>query len=161
MADGSVYKRCGCRDPRTRKPLGNTCPKLRRSNRSWNPEHGQWAYQLELPSTAQGTRRQLRRGGLHHRTTAADELDHARRLLDLAGRDRKARIDIADLLQAAVRADLPLPDVEDVRRRMGAGNPLTDIPTVGDWLTRWLKKIKVDANTVRTYESHTRVHLIP
>ena len=161
MAEGSVYKRCGCRDPRTRKPLGNNCPKLRRSNRSWNPEHGQWAYQLELPPTAQGKRRQLRRGGLDGRTAATNEVDHARQLLDLAGRDRKARTDIADLLQAAVRADLPLPNIEDVRRRLGTGNPLTDLPTVGDWLTTWIKRIKVDANTVRTYESHIRVHLIP
>jgi integrase len=161
MAEGSVYKRCGCRDPRTRKPLGNNCPKLRRSNRSWNPEHGQWAYQLELPPTAQGRRRQLRRGGMADRTAAAGELDHARQLLDVAGRDRKARVDVADLLQAAVRADLPLPDIEEVRRRLGTGNALTDIPTVGEWLTTWLKKIKVDANTVRSYESHVRVHLTP
>lgn len=56
-ANGSVYKRCGCRDPKTKKPLGNNCPRLRRANRAWNPDHGQRAYQLELPPTAEGRRR--------------------------------------------------------------------------------------------------------
>src|SRR5689334_2832354 len=41
--------------------LGNDCPKLRRSNQAWSLTHGAWAYQLELPPTAEGRRRQLRR----------------------------------------------------------------------------------------------------
>ena len=161
MADGTIYKRCGCRDPRTRKVLGNTCPKLRRANRSWNPEHGAWAYQLELPPTVEGRRRQLRRTGIPDHPRARDELDHARRALDLAGRDRRSRTEIADLLQQTVRGDLPLPDLEELRRRLGTGNPLAGIPTVAEWLTTWITKIKVDPNTVRSYESHLRMHLIP
>ncbi len=161
MADGTIYKRCGCRDERTRKPLGNTCPKLRRANRSWSPEHGAWAYQLELPPSAEGRRRQLRRTGIPEHSAARDELDHSRRALDLAGRDRRARTEVADLLQHAVRRDLPLPDLDELRRRLRTGNPLAGIPTVGEWLTTWITKIKVDPNTVRTYESHLRMHLIP
>lgn len=161
MADGKIHKRCGCRDPRTRAPLGNTCPKLRRANRSWNPDHGAWAYQLELPPTAEGRRRQLRRTGIPDHPSARDELDHARRALDLAGRDRAARIEVADLLQHTVRRDLPLPDLDELRRRLGTGNPLAGVPTVGEWLTTWISKIKIDPNTVRTYESHLRMHLIP
>ena len=42
-SDGSVFKICRCRDPYTRKPLGNSCPKLRRANRAWSTHHGQWA----------------------------------------------------------------------------------------------------------------------
>lgn len=157
----SVFKRCGCRDPRTRKLLGNSCPKLRRANRSWNPDHGLWAYQIELPPTAEGRRRQLRRAGLPHHTAATNEADHARQLLGLAGRDRQARTQIADLLQTRVRADLPLPDREEVQSRLHAGNPLVGVPTVAEWLPDWLRNLKVDDNTKRGYESHMRVHLVP
>ena len=89
--------RCGCRDSTTRKPLGNTCPKLRRTNRSWNPDHGQWAYQIELPPTATGQRRQLRRAGFDLYQAAVDETDLADQLIGLAGKNRRARTDIADL----------------------------------------------------------------
>jgi hypothetical protein len=161
MPDGTVFKRCGCRETRTGKPLGNKCPKLRRANRSWNPDHGHWAYQLELPPTDEGRRRQLRRCGLDTHKEANDELDHARQLLDLAGRNRRARTDVADLLQAAVRADLPLPDLEEIRHRLRTDSPLTGVPTLAEWLPRWLNQVRVDDNTTRTYESHVRVHLIP
>jgi hypothetical protein len=63
MPEGSITKRCGCRDPGTGKPAGNSCPKLRRASGTWSSEHGHWQYQLELPVTATGQRRQLRRGG--------------------------------------------------------------------------------------------------
>ncbi|MET7398012.1 tyrosine-type recombinase/integrase [Dactylosporangium sp. NPDC005572] len=158
---GSVFKRCGCRDTTTGKPLGNTCPKLRRANRSWNPDHGLWAYQLELPATAEGRRRQRRPAGFDTHKAAVDDLDHARQLLDLAGRDRRARTALADLLEAAARARLPLPDLDEVRRRLRTGNPLTGVPTVAEWLPRWLQAHDIDDNTRRTYESHVRVHLIP
>ena len=59
-AEGTLFKVCRCRDPETGKPLRATCPKLRRQNGSWNPDHGRWTYQLELPPTADGNRRQLR-----------------------------------------------------------------------------------------------------
>lgn len=161
MPDGSVYKRCNCRHPATRKPLGNDCPKLRRPNRSWNPAHGQWSYQLELPPYAAGGRRQLRRTGLAGHDAASDELDLARQLLDLAGRDRRRRAEIADLLQAAVRAKLPLPDLDTIRRRLRGDGPLAEPPTLAAYLTDWLAGLQVDDNTIRGYESHVRVHLIP
>ncbi|RKF23663.1 site-specific integrase [Micromonospora globbae] len=161
MPNGSVFKRCGCRDPETGKPLGNTCPKLRRPNRAWNSAHGQWAYQLELPSTSDGRRRQLRRAGLPSHQAATEEVDQARALLALAGRDRRRRGEIADLLQAAVRAGQPLPDVDRIRQRLRGDGPLDDMPTVGEYLTRWLAELTVDANTVRGYESIVQVHLVP
>jgi hypothetical protein len=37
-------------------PLGRRCPRLRRGG-GWNPDHGTWYYQLELPAHADGTRR--------------------------------------------------------------------------------------------------------
>ena len=48
MSNGTTTKRCGCRHPDTGKPLGSKCPKLRRRT-GWNPSHGIWQYQIELP----------------------------------------------------------------------------------------------------------------
>ncbi|MDG4760292.1 site-specific integrase [Micromonospora sp. WMMD710] len=161
MPDGSIFKRCGCRHPDTGKPLGNDCPKLRRPNRSWSFEHGHWTYQLELPPTADGGRRQLRRSGLPTRRAAADELDHARELLALAKGDRRRRTEIGDLLQNAARTKRSLPEVDRIRQRLRGDGPLADAPTVADYLTGWLTHLSVDDNTLGGYESIVRVHLIP
>ncbi|MEU8408006.1 tyrosine-type recombinase/integrase [Micromonospora sp. NPDC048842] len=161
MPDGSIFKRCGCRHPDTGKPLGNDCPKLRRPNRAWSSEHGHWTYQLELPPTADGARRQLRRSGLPSRRAAADELDHARDLLALAKGDRRRRTEIGDLLQNAARTKRPLPEVDRIRQRLRGDGPLADAPTVADYLTVWLTHLSVDDNTLHGYESIVRVHLIP
>lgn len=161
MPDGSIFKRCGCRHPDTGKPFGNACPKLRRPNRAWSSEHGHWAYQLELPPTGDGRRRQLRRAGLDRRHEASAELDHARALLALAGRDRRRRTEIADLLQSTVRAGGVLPDIDGVRQRLRGDGPLGQMPTVAEYLTQWLNDLTIDANTIRGYESIVRVHLIP
>ncbi|MEU8152153.1 tyrosine-type recombinase/integrase [Micromonospora sp. NPDC048986] len=161
MPDGSIFKRCGCRHPDTGKPLGNDCPKLRRPNRAWSSEHGHWTYQLELPPTPDGARRQLRRSGLPSRRAAADELDHARDLLALAKGDRRRRTEIGDLLQNAARTKRPLPEVDRIRQRLRGDGPLADAPTVADYLTGWLTHLSVDDNTLHGYESIVRVHLIP
>jgi len=161
MSDGSIYKRCGCRCPQTGKPRGNACPKLRRPNGTWSADHGHWHYQLELPLTADGRRRQLRRGGFTSNRDATTELDLARELLRLAGRDRTRRAELADLLQATNRAGQPLPDLDTLRQRLRADAPLAQAPTLATYLTGWLADLGVDENTVRGYESHVRVHLIP
>ena len=161
MSDGYLYKRCGCRHPDSGKPLGNACPKLRRPGGGWSSEHGLWQYQIELPRQPDGRRRQLRHGGFTQRTDAATQLDRARELLDLAGRDRTLRSQIADLLQATIRAGQPLPDLDTVRRRIQADAPLADASTMTEYLTDWLTGIDVDDNTRRGYESHVRVHLVP
>lgn len=108
-SDGSVFKICRCRDPHTRKPLGNTCPKLRRANRAWSTNHGQWAYQIELPPTADGQRRQLRPTGFADRAAAEREMDHVRRLLDLAEGDRHRLVELADSIQISRRATASCP----------------------------------------------------
>ena len=54
VPEGSIFKRCGCRDPETRKPLNNDCPKLRRPSGAWSSDHGLWYLQLELPPTSAG-----------------------------------------------------------------------------------------------------------
>lgn len=45
---GSVYRRCGCVDPVTRRQLGSRCPRL--AGRG----HGSWYIGLELPITPGG-----------------------------------------------------------------------------------------------------------
>jgi hypothetical protein len=64
MLEGSVFKRCGCREENSGRALGVKCPRLRREDGAWNPRHGNWWFQLELPRTGEGKRRQARRGGL-------------------------------------------------------------------------------------------------
>jgi integrase len=161
MSEGHLFKRCGCRDPHTRKPLGSACPKLRRPGGSWSSEHGVWHYQLELPRAATGRRRQLRRGGFATGREAGNELEHAAKLLDLAGGDPERRAEIAELLLATVRADKPLPDLDTIRQRIHADVSLEQAPTVAAYLTEWLAGLPVDENTRLGYGSHVRIHLIP
>ncbi len=159
-SDGSVFKICRCRDPHTRKPLGNTCPKLRRANRAWSTNHGQWAYQIELPPTAEGQRRQLRPTGFADRAAAEREMDHVRRLLDLAEGDKHRLVELADSIQIARRATGVLPDIETVRQRLRTDSPLSGVPTLAEYLPQWLHDLEVDDSTRRSYGSHVRTQVI-
>ncbi|WP_239313631.1 tyrosine-type recombinase/integrase [Plantactinospora mayteni] len=161
MPDGSIFKRCSCRDTNTGKLIGIHCPKLRRANGSWSSDHGHWHYQLELPKTTDGRRRPLRRGGFNARTEAADELDQARSLLALARRDRARGVEIGDMLQHVAHTRGPLPDPDEIRRRLRTGGTLADAPTVAEHLTTWLTGLQIDENTILSYESHVRNYLIP
>jgi integrase len=158
MADGSITKRCSCR--KDGKRLGAQCPKLRRGN-GWNPHHGSWRYQLELPLDAVDTRRQLRRTGFDTRDEAVEERDHARALLDLAGRDKLLRRQIADLLYACKPGE-PLPDRDHVARRIRAGVPADVKLTVGDYLAEWIKsRTGLSPATLRSYQDHINKYWIP
>jgi hypothetical protein len=160
MAEGSVFKRCSCRDANGRR-LGSRCPQLRRGRGAWNPGHGRWGYQLELPPRADGSRRQLRRTGFDSRDAATDERSQAKALLDLAGDDPTLAAEIADLL-AAVKPGAPLPNRDTIARRVRAGLPATITMTVAEYLHQWLaSRRRIEPTTVRAYQSHIRVHLIP
>lgn len=162
VANDTPFKICRCKDPETGKPLGSKCPKLRRANRSWNPIHGQWAYQLELPPTADGKRRQLRPStGFADREAAENEIDHVRQLLGLARKDKDKLIKIADLVQNCHRAGEDLPDVDTLRQRLRMESPLSGVPTLAEYLTGWVTHIEVDENTRRTYANNITTHLIP
>lgn len=65
---GSTYKRCGCRDPKTRKQLGAKCPKLRRS------DHGSWWGRYDLPKGPNNTRKEERIGPFETVDEAEDAL---------------------------------------------------------------------------------------
>ncbi|MFI9643514.1 tyrosine-type recombinase/integrase [Micromonospora sp. NPDC051925] len=158
MADGSITKRCGCRQNGRR--LGAQCPKLRRGN-GWNPHHGTWRYQLELPLDADNGRRQMRRTGFDTREAAAAERDHARALLDLAGRDEIQRRRIADLLQAC-KPHQPLPDRDHVARRIRADVPADTRLTLGEYLAEWItNRVRLAPATRRSYHDHITKYWTP
>lgn len=72
-----VYKKCRCRDDDGRD-LGAACPKLRRSDGTWNPRHGTWWFTLELEAGLNGKRKRIRRGGFASREEAQAARDDAR-----------------------------------------------------------------------------------
>nr|WP_285473572.1 site-specific integrase [Actinoplanes sp. NBRC 101535] len=161
MSEGSITKRCGCKDPATGKRLNSACPNLRRSNGSWNPGHGTWGYQLELPNVPGRGRRLLRRSGFADRDATRTELDHARSLLALAGDDTGLAAQIGDLLHGC-RNGVPLPDRDTVAARVRAGVPASVPTTTGEYLTAWLTGRRgLSPNTIRSYGDHIRSYLIP
>ncbi len=68
MDQGSVYRRCGCRDENTGRLLGARCLGLR------SAEHGSWYFSADLPAAA-GERRRVRRGGFATQDAAAAALE--------------------------------------------------------------------------------------
>ncbi|WP_026128172.1 tyrosine-type recombinase/integrase, partial [Nocardiopsis lucentensis] len=161
--DGSVFKRCGCRQEATGKSLGTKCPKLRREDGAWNSRHGEWAFQLELPRTGEGKRRQARRGGLGSQEQAQAQLDHLKALIRLAEDEADVEVQVADLIQQALRARRSLPEAGEVKRRIGAGVRTREkVPTVAQWLKEWLDgKPDLAVKTRASYEGHIRNHLVP
>ena len=164
MARGSVSKRCGCRDEATGVPLGAKCPRLRRKDGAWNPGHGTWSYRQELPPRADRTRRTpIRRAGLSAKDKAETELERLQAILELADSDDQPTIEtIITIVKDAIAADNPLPQVEQVRKRLRAGPAFTTIPTVADWLVTWLAgKKKLRTATAKSYGGHIRNYLVP
>ncbi|QBI55489.1 tyrosine-type recombinase/integrase [Streptomonospora litoralis] len=163
IREGSVFKRCSCRDDTTGKPLGTRCPKLKRPNGGWNSAHGTWAFQIELPRRASGARRQARRIGFDTQEAARDHLDHIKAALAVAEGDEQAAIKVADLIEAAIAKRTDLPGTDEVRRRIGGGADTREqVPTVGEWLTEWLAgKKKLAASTRLSYQGHITNYLAP
>jgi integrase len=161
MAKGSTFKRCGCRgDDGTR--LGKNCSKLKRRN-GWNPTHGSWHYQLELPPTLDGKRRApLRRGGFTDQGQAQTEMDAARELLAIADKDTTLAARITDIICATVKDTGKLPDAAEVRRRVRTGQQLDQRLTVADWLDMWLaSKQRLRDGSSAGYASHIRLYFNP
>ncbi|WP_329521828.1 tyrosine-type recombinase/integrase [Spirillospora sp. NBC_01491] len=163
MAKGTTFKSCGCRDAETGRLLRAKCPRLRRGDGRWSSNHGSWYYQLELPSTMTGTRRNpLRRGGFPTQDAAEGELDRARELLAIAGDDSLTRNQIAELIISTVRATKRLPVPEEIRGKTRTGQDLDASITVGRYLETWLAgRRALREGTRRSYESHIRLYLVP
>ncbi|MFY7066150.1 tyrosine-type recombinase/integrase [Nocardiopsis changdeensis] len=154
--EGSTFKRCGCRDE-TGRALGVRCPRLKRKGGGWSPSHGAWAFQYELPRTTDGKRRQARRVGLATHTEASEGLERVKTLLGLAEEDTE--VQIADLIQIALQGRRPLPEVEEVRKRIGAGTDVRrESPSVREWLDG---KPDLAEETRSSYDGHIRKYLTP
>lgn len=181
MSSGSVFKKCGCREPvlgvdgaqvvdAAGKPkwrrVGAGCPKLRRGE-GWNPRHGTWYFQFEH-ADAVGGRTVVGWGALTSRTDAERCLDQVRVLLRLAdelGADpqeiAKIRARIAERIKADHKAGAGVPDLESMRRAVLTGQPIVDRLTVGQWLTEWLAgKGDLAPGSRRDYAGHVRNYLI-
>jgi hypothetical protein len=65
---GSVYRRCGCRDPETRRPLGQKCPDLKKRG------HGGWYFRYDAPALPGQTRRRPEFGPFETKKRAEEEL---------------------------------------------------------------------------------------
>ncbi|MGW6460289.1 tyrosine-type recombinase/integrase [Streptomyces sp. NPDC055078] len=153
---GSTHRRCYCRDPHTGKPLGKKCPKLT------SRKHGSYSVRQELPPREDGTRRSFSRAGYDTLKTAQADLDHVRALLGLADTDDPEGMTlIAAMLEEIGDEKTPLPDVEETRRRLNAGQDLVGSLTVAEWLDRWLAGKRIRKSGISRYETDVRVHLKP
>ncbi|MEU6874668.1 tyrosine-type recombinase/integrase [Streptomyces sp. NPDC046751] len=153
---GSTYRRCSCRDPKTGKELGTSCPKRNSRN------HCTYSIRQELPSREDGSRRSLARGGYGSLKAAQADLDHVRALLGLAESDDPEGTDlIAEMLAEVSRERSPLPEVEETKRRLNAGQDLIGSLTVAEWLDRWLAGKRIRKSGLNRYETDIRMHLKP
>ena len=66
---GSVYQRCFCRDPKTRRPLGRNCPKLRSKGHTAG-----WFFRYDAPRGPDGKRRRPEVGPFPTHKAAEEEL---------------------------------------------------------------------------------------
>jgi hypothetical protein len=162
MIKGTTTKRCHCRHPSTQRELGATCPKLRRADFSWNPNHGAWQFQIELPPTASGARRPRRRAGYDTQAAAEADLSKVRDALAVAGDEPDLLRRVGDLIDAAFKATQPLPTPAELRRLFQLDHDVDDLPLTGDFLDTWLAgRKKIKKNTARAYEVHIRLYLKP
>ncbi|UOZ06890.1 tyrosine recombinase XerC [Amycolatopsis sp. WQ 127309] len=157
MANGSVFRRCSCRDE-NKKSLGSACQKLK------NKRHGQWFLRIELPPDAEGNRRPRRRGGYESATEAEKGLQRVRDLLGIAEEgDTETLGRIGDLLAGLISQKQPLPEIDAVRRLVRAGAQVLEHPMMEAVFDKFLalKKRTVSRNMYRSYESQIRLYLRP
>src|SRR5260221_5145360 len=182
MAKFQVFKKCGCRvvmvdetgrpaldaaGRPTRRRLGAGCPRLHEAS-GWSAGHGTWHFQIEV-SLGAGRRRQLSQGGIATARAAERAVVSIRRLLGVAeefaddpGSAVRCRVQIAEQIQATLRDETALPDIDELRRDLRGGIPVVEKLTVGEWLTRWLAaQGGLTAGTVRCYRSHLELYLLP
>ena len=160
---GTTYKRCHCRNPETGKVFGQACRKLRRTDGSWNPSHGSWQSQIDLPARANGSRRMVRRGGFASQTEADASLAPIRDALAVPDPgDTPALTRIGDLIENAAKKGEAVPPAAQIRRLLRLDYTADAIPTTGDWLDQWLASRKaLRPATLRSYTFHVKLYLKP
>lgn len=153
---GSIYKRCGCKDPDTGKPLNSRCPKLEKRR------HGSYTLDVRIDTTDK-TGRRLKRGGYATSTAAQNALEQVRDLVKLGADDTRMRRRIGDLIFTRSKRGGELPTVEEIRRRLGAGADINaPSATVAEWLEEWISgKRRLKESTRVSYRSHMDNYLIP
>jgi integrase len=169
--NGTVFKRCGCTQPitapdgnTTRKQLGKNCPQLTYADGRWAREHGTWRFQLEIPFTDGGQREHLRAGFATETETrnALTTITALLRLADHTEEPDQQRRAITALIRERLAANAPLPDEDEIRKRLSLGQAVDNPLTVETFLTEWLTtKADLAGGTLMSYETHIRVHLIP
>lgn len=122
-----VYKKCRCRGEDGRD-LGAACPKLKRSDDTWNPKHGTWYFTLDLPPRPGKERHRMRRGGYATREAAEAALREAKAKSE-GGGDPSLRITLARYLEdwLELRVDLK----PAVRRNYGFAIRTYLVPLLG------------------------------
>lgn len=160
------YKRCKCRDGDGRE-LGAKCPRLKRRNGTWNPSHGTWYGQADVPVPEGETRARLRAGGFAAQDDMQEWFKAAIRLLEIPApgpEGYQARLEILALVQEARDTGALLPSYDDLRRRYARGTSFEPGET-GAYLLGWLeagKKIgRWSAATLNTNEAVIGRHFIP
>lgn len=158
------FKRCKCRDESGRE-LGAKCPKLRRANGSWNPNHGAWYGKEDVQPGPDNKRVRLSLGGFKTEGDLNDFFEAAGRLLSIPdeGHDgHDARMEILELIKDAHRKRAPMPQYDDIRKKYKAGKAFRT-ETFGEFWARWYERRRRTASVRKTtllgYDSHHRIHL--
>lgn len=114
--------------------------------------HRHWYWAIRLDATGRDDV-QVKRGGYATQTAATAVLEDVRALLAVAAGDDGVRRRIADVVIARSRRGGTLPDLDEVRRRYGAGvDPVAPTTTTGEWLDEWLAgKRRADERTRDKY----------
>ncbi|MGY5129192.1 tyrosine-type recombinase/integrase [Streptomyces nigrescens] len=154
--NGTISKRCGCRDA-DGKQLNGSCSKLKQR------QHGYWTFVQELPPREDETRRRFRRTGYAKRKDAENDLDKVRSLLTITNKDdTEGRRRLGDLLESVAASKDAIPDYETTKRKFTTGQSLTTHITVGEWLEQWLAgKNALRKKGKDRYENDIRLHLKP
>lgn len=157
-----IFKRCGCKDAAGRR-FGVGCPHLRDVDGGWNPQHGSWHLQVELPHPPGQRRPPLRRGGFTTEEVARTYLQRVQQILGLAERYPTLTDRLVDAVVDSAKTRRPLPTDTDLRAELGVSLSTGQVPTVAEWLTEWLprRRRRIRHNTHLAYAGHIHNHLIP
>lgn len=156
---GHTLRRCGCKDPKTGKQYGSRCPDLTKRH------HGTYGFSTRIDLTGKDEFR-LKRFGYETKTDAQNALNHVAELLKLAAGDDRIRRKIGDLIverSKQLRRGGTLPDVDEVKRRIGVGEDLAAPGlTVAEWLEEWLAgKRKLKKSVRNLYRGHVDHYFVP
>lgn len=152
---GGVSKRCECRGA-DGKRLGDGCPDIGKRS------HGRFEIQQQLVPAEDGKRQRFRRTGYTAVKDANSDLGRVQAVLDLADEDdQDAQQRVSELLMTVMRERSQIPDVAEVKRKLGVGVPLDGKMTVAEWLDVWFASKKTRSTTNRSYRSHLEYHLKP